>query len=218
MHYEAAVSAQDLLEFTYNSKEVAENLWVSELPTHQESIGYELKGSIVVVKYEQTEDERIQYNDQLSYSFQVVPQTIALACAMHKRRFIQLGTSRHTIHVAVNYPNGEYIANAERPGGQIIKHQVKGLIFVKDKDFYMALEDSMVAQLYVDRMGLSIGNLIPDKYLIRFDYNGWFCYFPAALAFTDPTLRDSYLSPVEKEFDWDLKRETIEHFVEEWTK
>lgn len=218
MHYEAAVTSQDLMEFTYNSKEVATNLWVSELPTYHESVGYELHGSVLIVKYEQNEDGRIIYGSGTSYSLQAVPPVIALACAMHKRRFIQMGTSRHTIHVAVNHPNGEYIARVDIAGGSMIKHASKGMIFVKDKDFYMALEDRLVAQLYVDRMGLSIGNLIPSAYLVRFENNGKFHYFPASHVFTDKVIRDSYLSDVEKEFDWDLKRKTIEHFVEEWTK
>lgn len=218
MHYEAAVTSQDLLEFTYNSKEVSENLWVSQLPTYHESIGYELRGSILVVKYEQTEDERISYGSNMSYSLTAVPPVIALACAMHKRRYVQLGTSRHTIHVAVNHPNGEYIAKKEGVGQTIIKHQTKGLIFVKDKDFYMALEDRLVAQLYVNLIGMSIGNLIPVAYLVRFEHFGKFKYFPASLVFTDQVIRDSYLTPEEQAFGWDLKREEIEHFVEEWTK
>lgn len=218
MHYEAAVTSQDLLEFTYNSKEVSENLWVSELPTYHESIGYELRGSILVVKYEQTEDERISYNSNMSYSLQAVPPVIALACAMHKRRYVQLGTSRHTIHVAVNHPEGAYIAKKDHVGQAVIKHASKGLVFVRNGDFYEALEDRLVAQLYVDRMGLSIGNLIPSSYLVRFEHNGKFLYFPAAFAFTDKPLRDSYLKTEEREFEWDLKRNEIEHFVEEWTK
>lgn len=218
MHYEAAVTSQDLLEFTYNSKEVSENLWVSELPTYHESIGYELRGSILVVKYEQTEDERISYNSNMSYSLQAVPPVIALACAMHKRRYVQLGTVRHTIHVAVNHPNGAYIAKKDDVGQGIIKHASKGLLFVKNGEFYEALEDRLVAQLYVDRMGLSIGNLIPNAYLVRFELNSKFLYFPASLAFTEQVIRDSYLKPEERELEWDLKRNEIEHFVEEWTK
>jgi hypothetical protein len=218
MHYEAAVTSQDLLELTYNSKEVSENLWVSELPTYHESIGYELRGSILVVKYEQTEDERIAYNSNMSYSLQAVPPVIALACAMHKRRFVQLGTSRHTIHVAVNHPEGAYIAKKDHVGQTVIKHASKGLIFVKNQDFYEALEDRLVAQLYVDRMGLSIGNLIPNAYLVRFELNGKFLYFPASHAFTEKAIRDSYLTREEQDLEWDLKRNEIEHFVEEWTK
>lgn len=217
MHYEAVVSYQDLIEFQYNSKEVAENLWVSELPTYHESIGYELRGSILVVKYEQNEDERISYGDT-SYTLAIVPQVIALACALHKRTYVQLGITRHTIHVAVNHPEGAYIAQSHLAGGRVFKHQAKGLIFNKEKDFYMALEDRLVAQLYVDRMGLSIGNLIPAAYLVRFEDNGKFHYFPASLVFTDPIIRESYLSIVEKDFDWDGKRKEIEDFVEEWTK
>lgn len=215
MHYEAAVSYQDLLEFQHNSKEVAANLWVSELPTHRESIGYELDGSTLVVKYEQTEDERISYGDH-GYSLNAVPQIIALACAAHKRSYVRLGLSRHTIHVTVNKPDGEFFAL--QVGSKVIKHQSRGLIFVKEHDFYMALTDNLVAQLYVDRMGLALGNIIPAGYLVRFEHKGTFHYFPASLVFTDKSVRDSYLTKEQQEFDWDDKRKTIEDFVEEWTK
>lgn len=215
MHYESAVSYQDLLEFQHNSKEVANNLWVSELPSQFESIGYELDGSTLVVKYEQNEDERIAYGDH-AYSLNIVPQIIALACAAHKRSFVRLGRSRHTIHVTVNKPDGEFFAVVT--GAKTIKHQSRGLIFAKEHDFYMALEDRLVAQLYVDRMGLALGNIIPAAYLVRFEYKGVFHYFPASLVFTDKTIRDSYLTPEQQEFDWDDKRKTIEDFVEEWTK
>ena len=214
MHYESAVSYQDLIEFQHNSKEVAENLWVSEIPSHFESIGYELQGSTLVVKYEQTEDERISYGDH-AYSGKVITQIIALACAAHKRSFVRLGRSRHTIHVTVNRPDGEFFAVAV--SGKTIKHQSRGLIFVKAHDFYMALADQLVAQLYVDRMGLALGNIIPASYLVRFEQQGTFHYFPASLVFTDKAVRDSYLTEEQQEYDWDDKRKTIEDFVEEWT-
>jgi hypothetical protein len=216
MHYETAVSQQDFLEFSHNSREVAQNLWVSDLPSYHESIGYELRGSILVVKYEDTEDERITYGNP-AYILSVISPTIALACALHKRQLFQLGKSIHNIHVAVNRPDGAFIAEPQVIGGMLM-HQAAGLVFVKEKNFMMAVTDETVAQLYIQRLGMAIGNAINNRYLIRFHHEGKYVYFPLAHVFADPLLRSSYLREHEEAFDWDGKRTEIETFVEEWTK
>jgi hypothetical protein len=218
MHYEVAVSQQDLTEFTYNTKEVHANLYISQLPTYEETIGYEIRGHVAVIKFEETEGDRITYGNP-SYTLQAVSQVIALACVLHKVKHFQLGASVHTIHVAVNDPQGAFIAKQGQPGVGIIKHQVNGLVFKEEGNFFMALEGGMVCSLYVDRMGTSLGlQLIDRTFLIRFEVEGKFHYYPMALVFTDPVVRSSYLKPSDPFFDWDSKREEIEQFVEEWTK
>lgn len=219
MHYEVVVSRQDLLEFDYNSREVHTNLWISQLPTFNESIGYEIRQAMLVVKFEENEDGRITYGNP-SYTLQQVTQTIALACAKHRVSHFVLGASVHTIHVSVNEPQGAFIAKQGKPGVGVIKHQAAGLVFVKEGNFFMALENSMVAALYVNRMSNEMSlRLIPSAYLVRFEgKNGEFHYFPLSHVFADPDVRDSYLFKETETFDWDGKRKEIEDFVEDWTK
>lgn len=216
MHYESVITSDILQEIALNTKEVATNLYVSELPSFGESIGYELQQGLLIVKYEQNEDERIAYGS-VAYRFETVPGIVAAVCALHKRRFLKVGVSSHTIHVAVNHPDAEYIAVQDTHYG-LLKHQTKGLLFLQEKEFFMAVPGHIVAQLYVDRMGLSIGHLIPEQYLVRFDYNGKFQYFPVSYAFMPEHLRQVCIEGRFKDLDWDGKRTEIENFVEEYTR
>lgn len=215
MQYQSVVSQKDLLELRHNSTEVADNLWVSRLPSQEESIAYELKGGFLIVKYEENEDGRITFSN-VTYKFNRVSTMIALACALHKRSMFKVGASVYDINVVVNQPDGIY--HVEIEGNSIIRHQANGLVFLREGDFYVAVSDSLLAQIYISRLGLSIHSLIDHDYLIRFQINGKYRYFPMAYVYIDPIIRESFLKGDSTEYQWDNKALEIEMFVEEYTK
>lgn len=219
MYYEIAVKQQEVIELRQNSEEVLPGFWISRLPSYDEVICYEIKEDMLIVKYEETDGERITFGD-LTFNLKAVSQILGLACAMHKKTHIKLGVSLHRIHVAVNHPDGAYIAeNTSRAHEPVVYHQQEGLVFTKEKNFYVAIEPSMIAQLFIDRMGLSIRSLIPEMYQVRFEVDGKFVYYPLANVYHSDFVRESLTRKEHKGLlDWDGKQVEIENFVEEWTK
>jgi hypothetical protein len=219
MYYEIAVKQQELIELRQNSEEVLPGFWVSRLPSYDEAIGYEINGDLLIVKYEETEDGRITFGDQ-SFNLKAVSQILGLACAMHKKSHFKMGVSMHRIHATVNHPDGAYVAeNTGRVNEPVVYHQSEGLVFTKEKNFWVAVEPALIAQLFIDRMGLSIRSLIHEMYQVRFEVDGKFVYYPLANVYHSDFIRESLTRKEHKgKLDWAGKQAEIENFVEEWTK
>jgi hypothetical protein len=215
MYYQAVCKSTDLEELRHNTKAVIPGHWISKLPSAMESIGYEIRGGFLIVKFEESEDGRIPYGN-VAYKFKHVSSMIALACALHKKKMFKVGTSVYEIHVTVNHPEGMYAVTTDLLNN-LTHHQVEGMVFVKEGDFYLAITDERLAEILVDRIGLSLGNIIDHRYLVRFKTMGKFKYYPLAWVFTDPELLTSYLKPDEENLPWNEKLTEIEQFVEGYT-
>lgn len=176
----SVVSHADLATFRLNSEEKFTNYWISKLPQYDETIGYELREGIVVVKYEEADSERVTYMD-VTYRLTILSQMAALACAMHGRKIVQIGSSRYNVHVAINHPEGVYIT--EQVGNTLIKHQRTGVVFLREDDFYVAVEDATVAAIMKRQRQYSLPQVMDHRWLVRFEVNGHFVYKPMAHIF-----------------------------------
>lgn len=215
MYYQSVCKSTDLEEMRHNSKEVSPGLWISKVPSAMETIGYEIRGGFLIVKFEESEDDRIPYGN-VAYKFKHVSSMIALACALHKKKMFKVGSSVYEIHVTVNHPEGRYEVESDMLNN-LLHHQLDGLVFVKEEDFYLAITEERLAEILVERIGRSLGNIIDHRYLVRFKVQGKFKYYPLAWIFTDPELLTSYLKPGEENLPWNEKLTEIEQFVEGYT-
>lgn len=218
MHFQSIVDATDLESFKKNTIQGENGRYVSKVPEFSESLTYEIKQDKLIVIQETNEDTTITYG-QLSYNFRVIPVMFALACAMHRKRILQVGVTEHTVYTHVQGALDRFIASYGETGG-IRMHDRKGLVFVEEEEFVVAVPEEVICSLYIEKMTMAI-KLFDERYLIRFTLpGGSFMYFPMADLYANEAVRASKYRnlPNFSLLDWEAKRNELETFVEDWTK
>ena len=209
----SVITHADLATFRLHSEEKWTNYWISTLPQYNETIGYELREGVLVVKFEEADSERVTYMD-VAYRLTILSQMAALACALHNRKIVQVGSSRYDVHIAVNHPQGLYIT--EQVGSKLINHQRNGVVFLREDDFYVAVEEATIAAIMERQQKYSLPQVMSHDWLVRFEVEGRFIYKPMAHIFGKDI---GWLIEAGKqiELNWAEKFAEITKVVEEYT-
>jgi len=197
MKYTFITNQAEVAEASTNTYEPFKNLFITKIPSTGEEVGYELRGDMVVVKYEQTEDERLLIESSSIYDqldgdvTTLIPRIFGVVAHMHHVTKLKLGGKVILIEVMVNRPDGVYYT--ERTGsGVVIRHALDGLVFMRVGETYIAVNNATLITLHRQYICLSVGMFIPGEYLVRFVQGEKFIYAPMAHAFHDAVVAHSF--------------------------
>lgn len=212
--YTIVIDHRELAEATANTREPFGNLFITRIESEQEEVGYEKIGDLLVVKYEENEDGRINLNPALSYNgIESLPRIYGVIMKIHGAAQIRLGKTLIKASVVVNAPNGIYYNEACR-GGRVFKHELQGLVFTLTGDTYSAVNNETLEILNRRFVSRGHGIVIPDSYLVRFEVDGKFVYQPLQRVFNNPTVASSFSSKIT-EREWVEKNNAVSKLFKE---
>lgn len=220
MHYRAVIKGSDLDKVIFNltadgqfgrAKIIGEDA-VEETVNFQK-----LDGHRVRITQECFEEDCIRYPENKQYDFVTLPYMITAVCAKYGFSQILIGNSKHTISIYDQEKPGRFIPVVENSVTYL--HDREGLVFRREGDFYNSQLDEFVADILISSMEHTL-RFFDQAYLIRFNLNGKFFYFPLADVYATELTRElKYRNlPEYKEFDWAGKLKELNEFPEKVTR
>lgn len=209
MDYTFVIDHTDAEEIALHTKEVFKNLFISKQPSRHEEVGYELIDDTIVIKYEQTEDERLVV-DAIRiphYTLAHLPTIFGAVVAHHHAIKLKIGTIVLNVSVVVNEPNGAYY-NEREADGTVIRHAVNGHIFKQHGNRYVSVTDNKTLHDVATHLKLNLGQFVAQSLLVRFMQGEKMIYAPLAYCFHDPRVANAMNKKITAS-DWAMKREEI---------
>ncbi|MNO12928.1 hypothetical protein D3C76_25460 [compost metagenome] len=210
--YTIVVDSREVAEAQANTNEPFKNLFVTRLPSECEEVGYERIDDTLVIKYEQTEDGRLQISAQQTYEFtDNLPRIFGVILKLHYGvTRIKLGNKVVRIDVLQNEPNGVYY-NEPVIGGRVVRHETKGVVFTRADNTYSAVTDTTLAVIRERFVRRGTGVFIPDSYLVRFTVNNSYVYEPMSRLFGDAEVAASFNLAIDASTWTDKTNEIVKH-------
>jgi len=209
MEYTFVLNHTDVEEVARNTNEVFKNLFVSKQPSKREEVGYELIDDMVVIKYEQTEDERLVIDNMRipHYTLAHLPVIFGAIVAHHRVIHLKVGAVVLTVNTVVNHPTGTYYSERDAVVG-VTHHAIAGHIFKQHGNRYVALPDPALLKAIHRQVNLGVGQFIDPSLLVRFLLNEKPVYVPLAYCFHDPRVANALVKKVSAT-EWVGKRDEI---------
>lgn len=207
--YSFVISHDDLLEARINTTEPFSGLFITKLPSFDTELGYEVRGTELIVKYEEVDGERLLLTTGSYYSQETpLPTIYGIVLKLHGLRTLRVGNNPVVVaDVHVNSPDDFYVTR-RNAGGLVENHPVKGDVFTYKEGFgYTTLTESAIDDLYRKYVHLGHGAFIPGCYLVRFGSvvdNGSVLYVPLAWLFHDPLVAQAHFPTIDADL-WKMK-------------
>lgn len=206
---QAVINKEEVDEMKANLREPFPNLFVGQMPSVEEEVGYEVQDNKVIIKYEFVDSERKMIRSNLTHQENGyatnLPRIFGVICEIHKVQFLQIGSSIMSLQVHVNDPDGKY-AYTQQSSSRVLRHDREGLVFTRDiLENYEAVEDDVLKALLKTYVGGGYGMAIPGRYTVRFKAGNEFRYYPLSSVFTDPVVATSLHKEVPVEYWADIK-------------
>jgi len=212
--YSFVVDHADIEEIKAHTKEVFANLFIARQPSMEAEVGYEIKGDVIIMKYEQNEDDRIVLDSEkrLKEMGSFLPPIFGAVLEIHRIDKLQICDRIYDVEVYVNQPAGMY-ANERSEDGQVIRHELGGLFYERCGNVYRQIDDPNALLKMQELRRLNLGPFISPAHLVRFEVGDKFVYTPVGYCFHDPLVSKA-LCPAIKVAQWAEKTAEINDYLD----
>lgn len=178
MHYQFVLNPARFSELstTLSGASTEFHRYKTEFLEYDEYIIYTVFQDRIEIIFEVGDGIRQEYFKGCKFDFTALPFLMGVVCGIHNKRILVIGNSVHTVSVfKADDEHSRFIPTMEK--GKLVFHDREGVVFTKQDNFYIAVPEELVSNLFIKRMGHSI-KIYPDEYLIRFKENDGFKYVP----------------------------------------